>query len=81
MGVASESSSNIRSVLTAGGTMNKPGARRGLALAATTLSLVALGLVVRPSRRNYSLKGIGDTRIAVVDRASPRAGGEMHSSL
>lgn len=27
------------------------------------------GLVVRPARRSYSLKGIGDTRIAVVDRA------------
>lgn len=26
-------------------------------------------LAVRPTRRNYSLKGIGDTRIAVVDRA------------
>ncbi|MBX7069866.1 MAG: adenylate/guanylate cyclase domain-containing protein [Microthrixaceae bacterium] len=26
-------------------------------------------LVVRPTRRSYSLKGIGDTRIAVVDRA------------
>ena len=30
-----------------------------------------LDLVVKPSRRNYSLKGIGDTRISVVGRAVP----------
>ena len=28
------------------------------------------GLVVRPARRSYTLRGIGDVRIAVVDRAS-----------
>jgi len=28
-------------------------------------------LLVKPSRRNYSLKGIGDTRISVVGRAVP----------
>jgi adenylate cyclase len=28
-------------------------------------------LLIKPSRRNYSLKGIGDTRISVVGRAAP----------
>lgn len=49
-------------------------ARRGTVVIPRECSteLVAeLDLVVKPSRRNYSLKGIGDTRISVVGRAVP----------